>query len=61
MHTPSPDDYPPGAIKQDPATLAVAVRTSIAAVDNGKDWGVMTLHRGGYYTGWDEVSHWADR
>lgn len=58
--TPTPPNYNTGAVKQDPASLAVAVRTNITDPDNNKDWGVMTVDRGGHYTNWDEVGGWPD-
>ena len=45
--TPTPPEYPVGSAKQDPNTLAVAVRTNILDPDNRKDWGVMSIDRGG--------------
>jgi hypothetical protein len=49
-----------GAVKQDPDTLAIAVRTALASEDGSMDWGVMTIDHGGYYTSSDEVAGWAD-
>lgn len=60
MTTPSPASYQTGDVRQDPATFAVAVRTSIIDPDNTKDWGIMTVDRGGHYASWDEVSTWVD-
>jgi hypothetical protein len=61
IRTPTPPQYATGAIKQDPDSLAVAVRTNIPDPDSDHDWGVMTVDRGGHYAGWDEVAGWADR
>jgi hypothetical protein len=58
--TPSPPEYLVGAVKQDPETLAVAVRTNILDPENRKDWGIMSIDRGGMYVGWDQVSSWPD-
>jgi hypothetical protein len=58
--TPTPPEYATGAVKQDPTTLAVAVRTDIPDVDYSHDWGVMTIEHGGHYATWDEVSTWDD-
>ena len=57
---PTPAAYKIGAVKQDNLTLAVAVRTNIIDPDNLKDWGVMTVDRGGHYASWDEVQNWRD-
>jgi hypothetical protein len=54
------DTYAVGAVKQDPDTLAIAVRTALASEDGSMDWGVMTIDHGGYYTSSDEVAGWAD-
>jgi hypothetical protein len=58
---PTPPEYATGAIKQDAETLAVAVRTNILDPDGLKDWGVMTVDRGGHYTSWEEVQNWSNR
>ena len=57
---PTPPEYVTGAVKQEPTILAVAVRTNITDPDNMKDWGVMTVDRGGHYASWDEVQNWKD-
>jgi hypothetical protein len=57
---PTPVDYPVGSVKQDPVTQAVAVRTTIIDPDNLKDWGVMSVDRGGMYASWDQVGTWPD-
>jgi hypothetical protein len=59
--TPTPPQYVTGAIKQDPDTLAVAIRTNIPDPVDMHDWGVMTVDRGGHYAGWDEVQNWTDK
>lgn len=48
-----------GALKQDPNTLAVAVRT-VFPEDSQRAWGVMTVDRGGRHVSSDDVSHWPD-
>lgn len=58
--TPTPEDYPVGSVKQDPETFAVAVRTNIIDPENRKDWGVMSVDRGGQYATYDQVSAWPD-
>jgi hypothetical protein len=58
--TPTPPEYIAGAVKQNPDTLSVAVRTDLVDADNSHDWGVMTIEHGGHYTTWDEVSSWDD-
>ena len=60
MTSPTPPQYAVGAVRQNELTLAVAVRTSIADPDGLKDWGVMTVDRGGHYAAWDEVANWRD-
>ena len=60
MTSPTPQNYATGAVKQDPETLASAVRTNIPDPDGLKDWGVMTVDRGGHYASWDEVGGWKD-
>lgn len=59
--TPTPPQYQTGHLKQDPVSLAVAVRTNIPDPESSHDWGVMTVDRGGHYAGWDEVSGWIDK
>jgi hypothetical protein len=59
--TPTPPQYQTGALKQDPDTLAVAVRTNIPDPADMHDWGVMTVDRGGYYAGYDAVQNWTDK
>jgi hypothetical protein len=58
--SPTPAQYQIGAVKQDPSTLATATRTAIVDPDNAKDWGVMTVDRGGDFVPWDQVSGWKD-
>jgi hypothetical protein len=58
--TPTPPTYTTGWVKQDPNTLAVAVRTNIPDPLSDHDWGVMTVDRGGHYANWDAVSGWTD-
>ncbi len=58
--TPTPPEYPVGAVKRNPLTSAVAVRTNIIDALNRKDWGVMTVDQGGSYASWDDVSTWKD-
>src|SRR3954471_14105845 len=58
--TPTPVEYGTGSVKQDPETLAVAVRTNILDPDNRKDWGIMSIDRGGMHGNWDQVSSWPD-
>jgi hypothetical protein len=59
--TTTPPQYATGWVKQDPNTLAVAVRTNIVEPSGAHDWGVMTVDRGGHYATWDEVGGWTDR
>jgi hypothetical protein len=56
--TPTPPELTTGAVLYDPASQSVAVRTNIPDPDSLHDWGVMTVDRGGHYSGWDEVSGW---
>jgi len=58
--TPTPPQYTTGWVRQDPVSLAVAVRTTIPDPDSLHDWGVMTVDRGGHYSGWDDVAGWTD-
>ena len=58
--TPTPPEYPAGWVKQDPVSLAVAVRTNIVTANNYKDWGIMSVDRGGQYATWDQISGWPD-
>jgi hypothetical protein len=53
----TPDDYPVGAIKQDPVTKSVAIRT---APGMPLPWSVMTVNRGGYHATHQEVAEWVD-
>ena len=57
---PTPPQYVTGAVRQDPDSLAVAVRTDIVDPDSAHDWGIMTVDRGGRYAGWDEIAGWKD-
>ena len=58
--TATPPTYAVGALKQDPDTQAVAVRTAIPDPNGNHDWGVMTTDHGGHYATWDEVAAWLD-
>jgi hypothetical protein len=58
--TSTPPAYTTGSVKQDPTTLAVAVRTNIPDPYEDHAWGVMTIDRGGHYAGWDDVQNWTD-
>jgi hypothetical protein len=60
MATATPSQYHSGSIKQDPATLAIAVRTALTDPTHGTDWGVMTTGAGGYRTSYDTVQYWPD-
>jgi excisionase family DNA binding protein len=53
------DSYLTGALKQDPVTLAVAVRTA-ADASGDHAWGIMTVDRGGYMANYEEVADWPD-
>lgn len=55
-------DYPPGAVKQDPVSLAVAVRCNHPDPFGHGDmeWGVMTLENGGHYATDEQVADWTD-
>lgn len=57
----TPPQYATGWVKQDPVSLAVAVRTNIPDPESDHDWGVMTVDRGGHYAAWDEVAGWDDK
>ena len=57
----TPPQYVAGNVKQDPTTLAVAVRTNIWTHDGSHDWGVMTVDQGGRHAFWDEVQDWKDK
>jgi hypothetical protein len=59
--TPTPPQYVTGSVKQSPDDLSVAVRTNILDPDGLKDWGVMTIDRGGHYASYDEVAGWTDK
>lgn len=50
--------YPTGAVKRDPESLAVAIRTT--AADEQRAWAVMTVDRGGHYAETSEVESWPD-
>lgn len=56
--TASTTSYLTGAVKRDPDTLAVAIRTT--AVDEQRAWAVMTVDRGGHYAAEAEVADWDD-
>jgi len=60
QESPTPPSYAVGAIKKQPEGLAVAIRTNILDPDGLKDWGIMTVDRGGHYGGYEEVANWAD-
>lgn len=51
--------YPTGAVKHDPTTKAVAVRT-LGAQDGPLAWGVMTVDHGGHYATDTDVADWLD-
>lgn len=57
------EDYAPGAIKRDPETRAVAIRTEMPDLPPFADrlWGVMTLSSGGHYCGYTTIEHWIDQ
>lgn len=57
---PTPPEYTTGAVRQDPLTLAVAVRTNIPDPYLDHEWGVMTVDHGGHYASWDEVQNWTE-
>lgn len=52
------DDFPIGAVKQDPATKAVAVRADTNLMP--KPWAVMTVDNGGHFADHDDVAGWQD-
>lgn len=57
----TPSTYATGALKQDPATLAVAVRTNLPAASASElEWGVMTVSQGGYHATWMQIKDWVD-
>jgi hypothetical protein len=56
----TPSEYRTGVVKQNPDTLAVAVRTNLTHPQGALDWGVMTVDNGGHYANWNEVQDWAD-
>lgn len=58
--TPTPPEYTPGCVKQDPASKMIAVRTTLYSVDGAMDWGVMSTDRGGSYSNYDGVAAWSD-
>lgn len=58
--TPTPPEFVEGAVKQDPATKAVAVRTNFIDPYYDHQWGVMTVDRGGHYASYDDVESWPD-
>jgi hypothetical protein len=58
--SPTPPEYTIGWVKQSTDDMSVAVRTNILDPDGSKDWGVMTIDRGGHYASWDEVQNWQD-
>jgi hypothetical protein len=51
--------YKPGAIKQNPDTLAVAVKT--APNVTAGDWFVFNPVHGGHYSDTAEVADWPDK
>jgi hypothetical protein len=52
--------YATGAVKQDPETKAVALRTDLPSEDGSMDWGVMTVNNGGHYASTEAVADWTD-
>lgn len=57
----TPPEYVAGSVKQDLATLAVAIRTNIPEdpyINRG--WAVMTIDRGGHFCKWTDIKEWAD-
>ena len=57
----TPPQYVVGSVKQDPETLAVAVRTNMPEDPYiGHAWAVMTVDRGGHYAEWEEIQNWTD-
>jgi hypothetical protein len=58
--TPTPPEFAEGAVKQDPETKAVAVRTNFPDPYYDHQWGVMTVDRGGHYASFDDVESWPD-
>jgi hypothetical protein len=56
----TPDTYVAGSVKQDPASKAVAVRTTLLSPDGAMDWGVMTTNAGGHYEAYEGVQDWDD-
>jgi hypothetical protein len=57
----TPAKYTEGSIKQDPVTLAVAVRTHLPDVGTQEnDWGVVTVTHGGWRAGYIDVQYWPD-
>ena len=55
----TPAGFGSGSIKQDPSSLAVAVRTHPAA-DEEREWIALTTQNGAFYASWDDVSEWLD-
>ena len=57
------EDYAPGAVKRDPETKAVAVRTDMPDLPAFADrlWGVRTTSNGGHYSGYTQVAEWIDQ
>ena len=56
----TPSAYTTGSVKQDPVSLAVAVRTNIPDPYLGHAWAVMTVDRGGHFAAWEDVQYWDD-
>ena len=56
----TPPTFEEGAVKQDPESKAVAVRTNYPDPYFDHQWGVMTIDRGGHYSSFDEVESWPD-
>jgi hypothetical protein len=52
--------YPPGAIKRNTDTLAVALRTSIIDAEGRLSWLVATLGNGAHYATDADVASWPD-
>ena len=57
---PTPPQFTTGWVRQDSTSQAVAVRTNIVTPDGLKDWGIMTVDRGGHFGPWSEVEAWTD-
>jgi hypothetical protein len=62
LHTPTPSQYQPGAVRRNTKTGAAAVKADHPTADGTLDWAVATTQYGGYYASWDDVgtSEWVD-